>query len=87
MNTNWFNIIGLILDIVGVLLLFKYGLPSKIEDAEGGFVLTSEGKPKEIRERIIKKNKRIYFWSHFGLFLLIIGFILQVISAVFNIFP
>ncbi len=29
---NWFSSIGLVLDIIGVLLLFKYGLPSKVQE-------------------------------------------------------
>ena len=36
---NWYSTIGLLFDIFGVLLLFQYGLPSKIEEGSGSISL------------------------------------------------
>jgi hypothetical protein len=68
------NSIGLSLDIVGVLLLFFYGLPSKFKKPPK---LLLEG---EITREARRKNADIKFWSHLGLIFLIIGFIFQLLS-------
>ena len=48
---NWWSSIGLILDITGVILLFEFGLPSKI--SEGARKRISISEEREIR---IKKE-------------------------------
>ena len=69
---------GLALDIVGVILLFIYGLPSKVTDSPGDRLLW--GPSPEVREAEIKKFRRYTRISHIGLVLLITGFTLQLIS-------
>lgn len=71
--------IGLLLDMLGIVLLFIYGLPSKIEKTTSGVGLQIE--EGEII-RIKAKNKTIHFWSYFGLGLLILGFFLQFFDSV-----
>lgn len=70
--------IGLVLDIIGVILLFLFGLPSKVK--------TEEGEPMEwdiAEEEEEKRKRRLRFYkimSHIGLACLIIGFSLQLIG-------
>ncbi len=69
------NSLGLILDILGGLLLFRYGLPSKI-DSKGHIHLIAE----QVDETEIATAKRYDVWSKFAIILLIIVFFLQLIS-------
>lgn len=74
MNTA-INTIGLFLDLIGVLLLFKFGLPSNV-DKNGyiGLILEQEDENEKL------KWKKYNFWSKIGLGFILIGFILQIIS-------
>jgi len=69
------NSIGLVLDIVGAIILFKYGIPEKI-DKDGNVHLLLE----DVDEDEIKKAKKYKLYSRIGIMLLIIGFSLQLIS-------
>jgi len=68
------NSLGLGLDIAGVVLIFFFGLPSRI--IKQG-VLLLEG---DITEKDKMKNKVIKRWAKTGMACLLLGFILQVIS-------
>jgi hypothetical protein len=70
-----FSTIGLLTDIVGVILLFIYGLPSKMIEPPK-LLLESD-----IDDADLKKNAFITRMSYLGLSLLIIGFMLQLISV------
>jgi len=72
--SNIINSIGLGLDIIGVLILFKYGLPSKMH-MPPKLLLENDLAKKEKQE-----NKNIKRWAHAGLIILLIGFILQFIG-------
>ena len=74
MNANVVNNIGLIFDIFGAIILFMYGLPSKMHEPPK---LLIEG---DITDKQVKENKRIRCWANTGLILLIAGFVLQLIS-------
>jgi hypothetical protein len=74
---GFFSSVGLILDIIGVLLLFKYGLPSKVSSAP---IRVLEESTMEEQQRIIK-NRKIRFRANFGLSLIIFGFILQFVGT------
>ena len=67
-------------DIVGVILLFIYGLPSKII---GPPKMLLEG---DITNDELKKNAFVTKMSYLGLTLLIIGFILQLAGVWANYF-
>ena len=70
MADQWFTSIGLFLDIVGVCLLYVFGLPSRMESA---LVLTSSKNDK--RERSFQ------MMSLSGLVALVLGFGMQIVGA------
>ncbi|MCF1193125.1 hypothetical protein LRR18_16170 [Mangrovimonas sp. AS39] len=75
MDCNLLNSIGLVLDIIGVIMLFKYGLPADVsKDGTVGLAL------QETNYDDIRKWKKYNFWSRFALGLLVLGFLLQIIS-------
>jgi hypothetical protein len=69
------NCIGLVLDIIGVVVLFKYGLPADV--SPGGIIgLALEQTDKKEAERFIQ-----YQWrSRLGLTAILAGFAIQLIS-------
>lgn len=69
------NSFGLLLDIVGVILLFCYGLPPEGVSRTGGQLL-SVGTNPEVQE----KAKRYDRLSWAALFCLVMGFVLQIVS-------
>lgn len=69
------NSIGLVLDIAGALLLWKYGLPESIS-REGHVHLVLEKNNEEEKAKAKKYDR----WSRLGLFLLVSGFFLQLVS-------
>ncbi len=69
--------IGLILDMFGVLLLFRYGLPSKYKEDSEGIVLGETDIEKRIRE---KNNFKIKAFAYLGLSLIFLGFLFQFLS-------
>lgn len=69
------NSIGLALDIVGVVLLFRFGLPSEVEKDGGGFLML-EGPAEED----VKKYERYRRIARSALFCLVLGFALQIVS-------
>ena len=72
MNPYYFNSIGLVCDILGVLLLFKFGLPSEV--TKNGEVEYVGGNPEEAEVKKWYKYKR---WANIALSLLILGFAFQ----------
>ena len=79
---QFYSASGLLLDIIGVLILFKYGLPSKLKEHGGGLLLEENSKEENIR---IAKNNKIIKWAYFGLILLSIGFLLQFIGTLMSV--
>jgi hypothetical protein len=77
-SVNWPSTIGLILDIAGVLLLFMYGLPSKLRE-HGGAILSEED-PASEAERIAF-NEKIQTRAKLGLRLILAGFLLQLLGT------
>lgn len=75
------NSAGLVLDILGVVLLFFYGLPSTVERPEAGvFIEYPAGRtPEETKDRE-KLWNRHQCMSRLGLTLLVVGFVLQIVS-------
>ena len=68
--------IGLTLDILGVILIFFYGI-SPLLDSEGRTYRTTG----EIDEKEKRKTKRYKCISRIGLIMIIIGFMLQLLAA------
>lgn len=80
MNTQQIiNVIGLTFDIIGVLMLFKYGLPSDINKNGHISIITTQVDNDEIHK--YKKYKRL---SYIALSSIIIGFILQALSTIWT---
>ena len=70
------NSLGLVFDIAGAVLLFKFGLPGGITKAGGDVVVITSPESKA-------QAKSYEKWSMAGILLLIIGFALQLISNFF----
>ena len=68
------NTVGLAFDIVGVILLFFYGLPEPISKTGAGHLTWGENEEEATKWRLYKTR------SCWGLALLIIGFSLQLLS-------
>jgi len=66
--------IGLILDIIGVLILFKFGLPSSFMDGTEMFRFS----PNPDRDKF---NRMVKFMARLGLIFLLLGFIFQYIGS------
>ena len=76
MTPTIINSIGLFLDIIGVALLFKFGMPSGAGHKSGGdYMMWGGAEP-----RLTKRWLRYRFWSRVGLSCLIAGFSLQIVS-------
>lgn len=74
------NSIGLFLDIVGVSLLFKFGLPAEVKrDGSSGihFWAIVDENAKESEQAKAKRYDQI---SYVALSLIVFGFVLQIIS-------
>lgn len=78
----WINIIGLCFDIVGVIMLFKYGLPSKVQENADSLSL-EESSQKEYNRK--GSNKRIICLSYTGIIMLIVGFVIQLLANIIYI--
>lgn len=72
------NIIGLLFDISGVVLLFLYGLPPEGELNKEGQTLMAFS---QIDENIKSKWKKFSLRSKIGLAFLILGFLFQGLST------
>jgi len=74
---NYINTLGLIIDIVGALLIFKHGIPSDLLSLmeSGYFVVIDENDPM-INSRLEKHRN----CANAGLVCLMLGFFLQAVS-------
>lgn len=75
------NQYGLLIDIIGVLILFKFGLPSAFNENAGKVFLTIEDKSEEEIGKEDRKNRFIKIMSYVGLILILAGFLLQFIGS------
>jgi hypothetical protein len=69
------NIIGLILNFIGTVMLYFFGLSQNI-DSKGTILLALE----QTEKKEIVRYKRYKFLSQLGIFLLAIGFLIQLIA-------
>jgi hypothetical protein len=69
--------LGLSFDIIGVLLLWRYGLPKEDIKRDGSMGY----KQPRTNEKDVSKAKTYDCFSHFGLGLIIAGFALQIAGA------
>lgn len=73
--------LGLIFDIIGAFLIFKYGLPEEISRSGSSYMVNDDHSPDE--KTLAAKYDKL---SKIGFSLLIAGFILQLIPSIFNLF-
>ncbi len=74
-SAELFNTVGLILDIFGVVLLFRFGLPPDVSrDGTVGFALGTD-------EREARRAKRYARISWTALGLIVTGFLLQIVAT------
>ena len=78
MHINVISSIGPGCNIASVVMLFFYGLPSKLKK-HGGSILLEEG--KEAEEKRKKENEKITRNAYIALTLILMGFILQLIGV------
>lgn len=78
MELNLYSSLGLIIDIIGVIFIFRYGLPSKVNDHGGGIGVVETDENKANR---MKQNTKIRRKAYIGFVLLLIGFVLQLIGT------
>ena len=77
MSAACINSVGLFLDIGGVILLFFFGLPSRVRE---GPPFLSFGEDLDSTKQREKQWKRYQFASWFALGFLVVGFALQIVS-------
>ncbi|MDX2253199.1 MAG: hypothetical protein NW202_13015 [Nitrospira sp.] len=72
---SWVNSLGLVFDIIGAVLLWRYGLPEAVSRT-GAIALILEQDDKAEAA----KTKRYDLLSSCGMILLVVGFVLQLLS-------
>lgn len=93
-NVNTFSLLGLIFDLIGVVILFKYGLPSDAYNRP----ISRDEKEKSKREsevhgrqlpltweaaadeKSIAHRDRVFMMAKIGLVFIFIGFVLQLLG-------
>ncbi len=79
MTPQCFNIIGLLFDMVGVIILFFFGL-SQIVTLDGTCLVAAPPNTPEEGEKNKKEGRLHLNMSRIGLLLILIGFALQMAS-------
>ena len=77
LDANSISSIGLSLDIAGVVLLYRFGLPSDAGHPSGGNTVVWPMADGDARAR---RHKHYEMASRAALVLLVLGFLLQIIS-------
>jgi len=79
MTATIFNVAGLIATLVGVLLLFRFGMPYRLPQINEGSLFAD--KPTEQDRRL---NRRYRFWGWVGLVLIVLGTLAQITAALLS---
>jgi len=75
MTSSFLIIIGLLLDVIGVALIWAFGMPRNYFANDDGNLKLEE--PSEAE----RKKRKLHKWlSGLGLFLIILGFIFQIVG-------
>ncbi len=77
-----FTPIGLSFDIIGVALLFWFGLPSKIKPVISD--MKTDIHTSDEKKDIERKNRLIILFSRSGLASLVLGFSFQILGWIFQ---
>lgn len=63
-----FNVLGLVANAIGVLLLFRYGMPYRFAVTDGEILKT-----RIVRSEERQKDTRYRVWGYVGLALILLG--------------
>lgn len=74
-NSNIVNSIGLVLDIAGAILIWKFGLPTTPYEKGSSYLMVRIEVPEETAKAMQQTR-----WSRIGISLLILGFACQLVS-------
>lgn len=72
-------IAGLLVNLVGVLMLFRYGMPYRIDSGGATYIITGQIDTKEVE---LDRRYRQMGWV--GLTLVVIGVVLQIFGALIS---
>jgi hypothetical protein len=70
-----FTVAGLLLNLIGVLLLFRYGMPYRVRTGGADYIQT-----RQTDQEAIKAERRYNIWGNIGLAFLILGTIAQIMG-------
>lgn len=74
MTEAYLNSLGLAFDIIGVILLFKFGLPEEVRRGGTGFLVINDDPQEAAKAGVYDR------YSHVALAFIVIGFGLQIVS-------
>jgi hypothetical protein len=74
---GWWSTVGLVLSLIGVLLLFRYGMPYRVRTGGSSMYESSSSDPREAM-----LERRYAMVGFLGLFLVVLGTICQIVGAV-----
>jgi hypothetical protein len=73
---NW-NIAGSVLTLVGLLILFRYGMPYRVRTGGVNYIIT-----EEIDESELKTDRRYEFYGWVGLVFAVAGTLCQIAANI-----
>lgn len=73
---NPLSILGLLIDMVGIYILYKNGIPSPIEEAKSYLIINDDPAKEMAISKRVRKNARI------GLIFIFIGFFFQLVGSI-----
>ncbi len=76
MRTAALNIIGLVLNLVGVIILFRYGMPYHVPTGGAVHIITEQ---IDTAEKALESRYEIF--GYFGLVAIVAGTALQIVGA------
>jgi hypothetical protein len=73
---GWWSTVGLVISLIGVLLLFRYGMPCRVRTGGSSMYVSSSSDPREAM-----LERRYAMVGFLGLFLVVLGTIRQIVGA------
>lgn len=80
MTANVLSVFGLVVNLLGVILLFRYGMPYRVRTG-GEVAYIASGQPDQ---REVKAERRYNLLGTLGLFFIVLGTVAQIIPFVFR---
>lgn len=72
----WVNVAGLVINLLGVMLLFRYGMPFRVTASQGEFITTQHARAEEVR-----LDRRYRILGNLGLAAIVLGTALQACAS------